>query len=80
MWIYPARLGILIPGGLRPIAPCPSPLLRRRVVIAIMRYGSRESDCRSFHFSHAYVLIVGSTTELLVSCSRGQFARHWLGS
>ena len=40
MWIYLARLGILIPGGLRPIAPCPSPLLRRRAVIAIMRLGS----------------------------------------
>ena len=62
MWIYPARLGILIPRGLWPIAPCPPPLLRRRVVIAIMRFGSRGSDCRSFRFSHAYLLIVGSTT------------------
>ena len=37
MWIYPAHLGILIPGGLRPIAPCLLPLLRRRAVIAILR-------------------------------------------
>ena len=40
MWTYPARLGILIPGGLRPIAPCPLPLLRRLAVIAILRSGS----------------------------------------
>ena len=76
MWIYPARLGILIPRGLRPIAPCPPPLLGRRAVIAIMRFGSRGPDCRSFHFSHAPVLTVGSTAELLVGCSRGQFSQH----
>ena len=80
MWIYQALLGILIPGGLRPIAPCPSPLLRRRAVIAILRSGSRGPDCRSFRFSHAPVLIVCSTTELLIGCSGGQFARHWLVS
>ena len=40
MLIYPARLGILISGGLRPIAPCPPPFLGRRVVISIMRSGS----------------------------------------
>ena len=69
MWIYPALLGILIPGGLRPIAPCPPPLLGRRAVIAILRSGSQGPNCRSFRFSHAPVLIVGSTTELLVGCS-----------
>ena len=37
MWIYQARLGILIPRGLRPIAPCTPPFLGRRAVIAIMR-------------------------------------------
>ena len=52
MWIYPARLGILIPGGLRPIALCPLPLLGRRAVIAILRSGSRGLDYRSSHFSH----------------------------
>ena len=50
MWIYRARLGILILGGLRPIAPCPLPFLGRQVVIAILRYGSRGPDCRSFRF------------------------------
>ena len=40
MWIYPARLGILIPGGLQPIAPYPPPLLMRQAVIAILRSGS----------------------------------------
>ena len=80
MWIYPARLGILISGGLRPIAPCPPSLLGRRAVIAIMRSGSRGSDCRSFRFSHAPVLTIGSTVKLLVGCSGGQFARHWSGS
>ena len=69
MWIYPARLGILIPGGLRPIAPCPPPLLGRRTVITILRSGSRGSDCRNFHFSHAPVLIVSSNAELLVGYS-----------
>ena len=80
MWIYPAHLGILIPGGLRPIAPCPPSLLGRRAVIAIPRYESRGPDCRSFHFSHAPLLTVGSTAELLVGCSGGQFTRHWSGS
>ena len=79
MWIYLARLGILIPGGLRLIAPCPSPLLGRRAVIAILRSRSRGPDCKSFCFSHAPVLTVGSTAELLVGCSGGQFARHWSG-
>ena len=79
MCIYPAHLGILIPGGLRPIAPCPPPLLRRRAVIAILRSGSRGPDCRNFRFSHALVLTVGSTAELLVGCSRGQFSRNWSG-
>ena len=71
MWIYLALLGILIPGGLRPIAPCPSPLLGWRAVISILRFGSRGLDCRSFRFSHAPVLTVGSTVELLVGCSGG---------
>ena len=60
MWIYPARLGILIPRGLRPIAPCPPPLLGQRAVIAILRSVSRGPDYRSFCFSHSLVLIVGS--------------------
>ena len=76
MLIYPARLGILISGCLRPIAPCPPPLLGRQVVISIMRSRSRGPDCRSFLFSHALVLTIGSTAELLVGCSGGQFARH----
>ena len=80
MWIYPARLGILIPGGLRPIAPYPPPLLGQRAVIAILRSRSRGSDYRSFHFSHTSVLTVGSTTELLVGCLGGQFSHHWSGS
>ena len=80
MWFYLVCLGILILGGLRLIAPCPPPLLGRRAVIVILRSGSRGPDCRSFHFSHAPVLTVGSTAELLVSCSRNQFSRHWLGS
>ena len=63
MWLYPARLGILIPGGLRPIALYPPPLLGQRAVIAIMRSGSRGLDCRSFRFSHALLLTVGSTTD-----------------
>ena len=74
MWIYPARLGILILGGLQPIAPCPPPLLGRRAVIAILRFGSRGPDCRNFRFSHASVLTVSSIAELLVSCSEGKFA------
>ena len=65
MWIYPARLGVLTLGGLWPIAPCPSPLLRRRAVLAILRSKFQGPDCRSFHFSHAPVLIVDSTAELL---------------
>ena len=80
MWIYPARIGILIPGGLRPIAPCPPPLLGWRTVIDILRSESRGPDYRSFRFSHSFVLTVGSTAELLVSCSGGQFSRHWSGS
>ena len=71
---------ILIPRDLRPIALCPPPLLGRRVVIAIMRFGTRGQDCRSFCFSHALVLTVGSIVELLVGCSGGQFAQHWSGS
>ena len=71
MWFYPVCLRILIPGGLRPIAPCPPPLLGRRAVISILRSGSRGPDCRIFRFSHATVLTVGSTTELLVGCSGG---------
>ena len=77
MWIYPARLGILFLGGLRPIAPCPPPLLGWQAVIDILRSGSRRPDCRSFCFSHAFVLTVGITAKLLVSCSRGQFSWHW---
>ena len=80
MWIYPAHLGILVPGGLRLIAPCPPPLLGQRAVISIMRSGSPGPDCRSFRFSHALVLTGGSTAELLVGCSGGQFAWHWSGS
>ena len=41
MSIYPTRLGILILGGLRPIAPYLPPLLGWRYVIAILRSGSR---------------------------------------
>ena len=80
MWIYLARLGILIPRGLRPIAPCPPPLLRWQVVVAILRSGSRGPDYRSFCFSHTLVLTVGNTAKLLGGCSRGQFVRHWSGS
>ena len=76
MWIYPALLGILILGGLRPIAPCLLPSLRRQAVITILRSGFRGSDCRSFRSFHAPVLTVGSTAELLVGYSRGQYARH----
>ena len=39
MWIYMARLGILIPWGLRPIAPYPPSSLGRRAVIAILQSG-----------------------------------------
>ena len=74
MWIYPARLSILIPGGLRLIAPCPQPL--RRAVIAILRSGLRGPDYRSFRFSHAPALTIGSIVGLLVGFSRGQFAQH----
>ena len=69
MWIYLARIGILILGGLWPITPCPPPLLGRRVVIAIMRPGSRGLDCRSFRFFHAPALTIGNNTGLLVGCS-----------
>ena len=74
MWIYPARLGILILRGLRPIAPSPPPLLGWRAVIAISRSRFQGPDSRSFCFSHALALTVGSTTELLVGCSGGRFA------
>ena len=80
MWFYPVCLGILIPRGLRPIAPYPPPLLGWQAVIAILRSGSQGSDCRSFCFSHDLVLAVGSTTELLVGCSGSQFAPHCSGS
>ena len=70
------RLGILILGGLRPITACPPPLLGRRAVISILRFGSQGSDCRSFRFSHTPVLTVGSTAKLLVGCLGGQFARY----
>ena len=79
MWIYPTRLGILIPRGLWPIAPCPLPSLGRRAIIFILRLGSRGPDCRSFRFSHASTLTIGSTARLLVGCSGGQFAQYWLG-
>ena len=65
MWIYPARLGILIPGGQRPIAPCLPPTPGRRAVISILRPRSRGSDCRSFRFSHAPILTIGSIAGLL---------------
>ena len=71
MWIYPARLGILIPWGIRPIIPCYPPLPGQRAVIDILRPRYRGPDCKSFHFSHAPVLTVGSTVELLVGCSGG---------
>ena len=80
MWLYPTYLGILISGGLQSIALYPPPLLGRQAVIAILRSGSRGPDCRSFRFSHAPVLTIGSTAELLVGCSGGQFAQHWSGS
>ena len=50
MWIYPAHLGILIPRGLRPITPCPPPLLGQRVVIAILRSGSEGRILGAFVF------------------------------
>ena len=83
MWFYPVYLEILIQGGgggLRPIAPCPPPLLRRRAIIYILRSRFPWPDCRSFRFSHAPILTTSSTVELLVGCSGGQFARHWSGS
>ena len=80
MWIYPARPSILIPGGLRPTAPCPPPLPRQRAVTVILRFGLRGLDYRSFRFSHAPTLTIGSTAELLVGCSRGQFSQHWSDS
>ena len=48
MWIYPARLRILIPGGLRPIAPYPPPLLGLQAVIAILRSGSQGQIVGAF--------------------------------
>ena len=69
MWIYLAHLGILIPRGLRPIAHYPPPLLGRRAVIDILRSRSRGPECRSFRFSHASLLTIDNTAELLVGCS-----------
>ena len=63
MWIYPACLGIWIPGGLRPIAPCPPPLLGRRDITDILRSRSQGPNCRRFCFSHAPILTVDSITE-----------------
>ena len=40
----------------------------------------RGSDCRSFCFSHALVVTIGSTIELLVGCSGGQFSLQWSDS
>ena len=80
MRIYPTNLGILILGGLRLNPPCPLPLLGRRAVIAILRPGSRGPDCRSFRFSHALALTIGSIVRLLVGCSKGQFGQHWSAS
>ena len=71
MWIYSARLGILIIGGLRPIAPCPLPLPGRRAVTAILRSGLRGRDSRNFRFSNAHALTIGSIAEMLVGCSGG---------
>ena len=71
MWIYPARLGILIPGDLQPIAPCPPPLLGRQAVIYIVRSWSPGSDYRGFRFCPTLAPTVGSTIELLVGCSGG---------
>ena len=77
MWIYLAYLGILVPGGLRPIALCPSPFPEWRAIIAILWSKLQGPDYRSFHFSHAPALTIGSTSGLLVGCSGGQFAQHW---
>ena len=76
MWFYSVCLGILIPRGLRLIAPCLPSLLGRKAVIDILRSRSQGSDCRSFRFSHALVLTVGSTAKLLVGYSGGQFYRN----
>ena len=80
MWIYLAHLGILIPWGLQPTAPCPPPLLGQRAVIVILRSRPQGPSCRSFCFSHAPILTIGNTLELLVSYSGGQFSRHWSSS
>ena len=50
MWIYLARLGILISGDLRPIDPCPPPSLRWRAVIAILQPGLQGPDIGAFVF------------------------------
>ena len=50
MWAYLVSLGILIPGGLRPIAPCSSPLLGQRALIAILRLGLEGRIVRAFVF------------------------------
>ena len=76
MWIYPARLGILILKSLRAIDPCPPPLPGRRAIIAILRSRLRGPDCMSFRFSHAPALTIGSTIGLLVGCLGGQFSQH----
>ena len=71
MWIYPTRLGILIPGGLWPIAPGLPPSLGQRAVIAILRSRSQGLNCRSLCSSHSPVLTVGSAVELLIGCLGG---------
>ena len=77
MRIYLGHLGVLIPGGLRPIAPCPPPLHGWQSVTAILRSGLRGPDCWSFHFFHAHALTIGSIAWLLVGYSRDQLAQHW---
>ena len=62
--------------GLRPIAPCPPPLPGRQSVTAILWSRLQGSDCKSFRFSRAPALTIGSTTGMLVGYSGGQFARH----
>ena len=74
MWIYSALPSILILGGLRPIAPCPPPLPGGRYVTTILLSELRGPNRRSFYFSYAPTLTIGSTVGLLVGCSGGQFA------
>ena len=66
--------------GLRPIAPYSPTLPGRRIVITIMRSGPRGPCYRSFCFFRVLVQTIGSTAELSVGCSGGQFSRHWLVS